>query len=287
MSDWDDQNIDQADESIPAPAPVRELERIPGWLLGAAASLALIAGLGIYWLFSDKSPVTVSEPSPGVAASSAVEPEPAEPPARDEPEIALPALSDSDGYVREALSRLSRHPAIVSLLVSDELVRKLVAAVVNVAEGDNPSRHFPLLAPDESFEVVRASRPSRVFVDPRGYHRYDVLAEGFASLDAGDLAAAYRASRPLFEEAYGELGYLEAPFETTLSKAFLVLLQTPVVEGRIPLEAESVNYTYADARLEALSPAQKQLLRMGPANTRRIQSKLRELEEALELPSAL
>jgi hypothetical protein len=40
-------------------------------------------------------------------------------------------------------------------------------------------------------------------------------------------------------------------------------------------------YEYADRKLEALTPAQKQLLRMGPSNVARIQAKLREVQAAL------
>ncbi len=43
-------------------------------------------------------------------------------------------------------------------------------------------------------------------------------------------------------------------------------------------------YEYADRTLEALTPAQKQLLRMGPANVARIQAKLREFQAALAIP---
>jgi hypothetical protein len=38
--------------------------------------------------------------------------------------------------------------------------------------------------------------------------------------------------------------------------------------------------------LEELSPAQKHLLRMGPANVQKIQSKLRELASALGVSSS-
>jgi hypothetical protein len=41
-------------------------------------------------------------------------------------------------------------------------------------------------------------------------------------------------------------------------------------------------YELVDPRLEALSPAQKLLLRMGPANARKVQEKLRELGSALD-----
>jgi len=50
----------------------------------------------------------------------------------------------------------------------------------------------------------------------------------------------------------------------------------------VELTRLSVAYGFADARLQRLEPAQKQLLRMGPENVKRVQAKLRELVAALE-----
>ena len=50
------------------------------------------------------------------------------------------------------------------------------------------------------------------------------------------------------------------------------------------LEQHLNTYHYADPRLEALQPAQKQLLRMGPENAERVQDQLRRLATALDLP---
>jgi len=41
------------------------------------------------------------------------------------------------------------------------------------------------------------------------------------------------------------------------------------------LERNSIHYKFADQQLEALNPVHKQMLRMGPDNTRIIQNKLR------------
>ena len=288
MSDWDDQNLDQSEDddhtASSASAPIKyDGERsLLTWPLIAAAVLALVAGLTLFWLFSSRGPVTVPEqeasddrPAPLAAPQPAEEePEP------EEPEVVLPALSESDVFAREALATLSQHPGLASFLLTDELVRKIVAAVDNIAEGENPARHFPYLAPEEKFDVVQ--RSPQVFLDPRSYHRYNVLASAFASMDAQGLATVYRNAKPLMDEAYAELGYQDQQFEDALRKAISILLQTPVVEGRITLRADSVNYTFVESRLEALSPAQKQLLRTGPENTKKVQSKLRELADALD-----
>jgi hypothetical protein len=55
----------------------------------------------------------------------------------------------------------------------------------------------------------------------------------------------------------------------------------------LPADAEirhsekGIVYIYADESLEKRSPAQKQLMRMGPRNQKKIQKKLRDLSNAL------
>ena len=49
------------------------------------------------------------------------------------------------------------------------------------------------------------------------------------------------------------------------------------------LRATSVTFQFADPELEALSPAQKHLLRMGPRNMRLVQHKMREFARAAGL----
>jgi hypothetical protein len=58
---------------------------------------------------------------------------------------------------------------------------------------------------------------------------------------------------------------------------------TPIPDGFAELSGETVAYRYVDERFERLSSAQKQLLRMGPQNARKIQKKLTELKSALNL----
>ncbi len=292
MSDWDEHDLDQADDDgyDAPPISARPGDDDAGspltWPLIAAGVLALVAGLTLFWLFSSRGPVTVpqreaSSEGPAVATTPSPTEEPE--PGPEEPEIVLPALSESDAFVRDALGALSQHPGLASFMLTDELVRKIVAAVVNIAEEENPARHFPYLAPEEKFEVVQRSR--ELFLDPRSYHRYNVLAAAFASMDAAGLVSVYRSSKPLVDEAFAELGYPDQQFEDVLNEAITILLETPVVEDRIALRGDSVNYTFVSPRLEALSPAQKQLLRTGPDNTKKVQSKLRELAEALALPA--
>jgi hypothetical protein len=78
----------------------------------------------------------------------------------------------------------------------------------------------------------------------------------------------------------GEVG----PFDRTLESALVSLLQVPVIDGEVAVVPQGAMYQYADARLERLRGAQKQLLRMGPQNVRVIQAKLRAVASALGIP---
>jgi hypothetical protein len=67
----------------------------------------------------------------------------------------------------------------------------------------------------------------------------------------------------------------------------VLLLATPIPEGPVRLTPPSkgVAYTFTDPRLEGLTAAQKQLVRMGPDNARKIQASLRAIALALGIPA--
>jgi hypothetical protein len=62
-----------------------------------------------------------------------------------------------------------------------------------------------------------------------------------------------------------------------LQAAIDQVLATPVVHGEIELKQPKVFYRFADSELESLSPLQKQIMRMGPSNTLRLQTFVRRL----------
>jgi hypothetical protein len=105
-------------------------------------------------------------------------------------------------------------------------------------------------------------------------------------LAGGAAARLYRAVKPLLQEAYQELGYPGVEFDDTLVRAMAELLGTPVVEGPIRLEQKVLSYAMTDERLEALDPAQKQLLRLGPKGVKAVHDKIIELAAALGISGA-
>lgn len=252
--------------------------------LGLVILLVLAAVVAVLYF------TVLKKPAPAPAAAKATE-ETAKPPATgtatavegSEP-LVLPAvgLDQSDPVVREYAKAISSSLRFGQWLGSKELVRKFVAAVDNVANGQSPKPQVDFWAPDGQFKVV--NKPAGTFIDESKYSRYDPVAEVFASLDARAAVRFYRGLRPLIQEAYRDLGYPDTDFSDTLVKAMAELLETPVVEGPVKVEKKILSYVMADESLEGLSQAQKLLLRMGPKNVRLIQGKIRELAAALGVP---
>jgi hypothetical protein len=178
---------------------------------------------------------------------------------------------------------LSSRPEIAAWLATDGLVRNFAVSLENVASGPTPAKHLRPLAPQQAFRVVDRGRDT--IVDPQSYERYDGIAAAVGSLDPNGLAKAYVVLKPRLQDAYKELGHPDANVDQAIETAIVRLLEVPVVERDVRLRpAGGVAYEYEDDRLEALSPAQKQLLRMGPRNVKQIQEKLRAVARALQIP---
>jgi hypothetical protein len=119
-------------------------------------------------------------------------------------------------------------------------------------------------------------------MDAASYRRYDGLAETVASIDPAAAATVYRTIRPRLNEAYVSLGRTEADVDVAVQQALEVLIATPVPSGPIRLvEGRGATWAFADPKLEALDPAQKQLLRMGPENANRVIAMLKQLQQQL------
>ena len=250
-----------------------------GVIVTVVALVALVAGGVWLWLRSDDTggpadggpaaaDTTVARAAPGDTAGE------------------LPPLGASDELVRRTAAELSSRPALAEWLATDSLVRRFVGAVVQVAAGRSPRDELAFMEPERDFSVRDPGAPTApAVVDPASYRRYDAVAATVASLDTRGTAELYRRLRPLFQEAYRDLGFREGSFDGTLARAVETLLAVPVPEGPVEVVPSGADaWEYGDPQLEALAPAQKHLLRMGPENIRRVQGKLRELAEALELP---
>jgi hypothetical protein len=252
------------------------------------APLVLLFAVGVpvvlYFMFRPTTPETV----PTQITATPLPPRPEispDPSPEPSPPLVLPALDESDAALRDWIAALSSNTHWATWLANEGLARRFVVVVENIADGENPKGHLDFLAPSEAISIVGAG--SHAELDPSGFSRYDSVAAAIDSVDAGGAAALYRNLTPLFDEAYAELGHSAGEFGTTLERAMSKLLATPRVTSPIAVRRVSVYYAFADPRLEALDPAQKQLIRMGPTNQVKILAKLEALAAAIrEVPQS-
>lgn len=237
------------------------------------------------------APVEVRDPEP--AAEPPADPEPAErpqmpdpmvdtsvldlAPVEREPEIDIPDLDESTPVVIEAAQErdLNTRP-----LRSEHLVRDLVIFAHNLSDGDIIRESAAVRGPDARFATQTVD--DQLYIDERSYARYNELVEWFISLNSESLVAVYMDYEPLFRQAFGEIAHPDERFIDQLLNGIDVLLATPEPEGLLALSDDQVMYTFADPELEALPAAQKQMLRLGLDNQRKVKRKLREIRALLE-----
>ncbi len=200
------------------------------------------------------------------------------------PSFVLPLLDDSDQLIRDGVVSLTRNETINFWLAPTELIRKFVVFVDNIANGKVSRDVVEVIAPEKPFSVTTISQKT-FLLDPLSYERYDEFTEVLTSIDARRAAQFYELLEPLFQEAFEELGYPEKNFTSIVFQAIGQLLEAPVVEEPILLTRPVVMYEFLDPSLEALSASQKQMIRLGPENTKALQLKLSEI--ALELRTTL
>jgi Protein of unknown function (DUF3014) len=245
--------------------------------IAAAAAVIVIAGAG-YWWWSSRTAPTVSTAAtamhPAAPAAAAEAPAVETPP---EPSIRLPALNDSDAFIREQVGALSER--LNDWLGQDELVRRFAVVIDNGAIGEIPRRQLAFLAPSGRYPVLE--RDGRTFVDPAGYARYDGFVDTVLSVPPEQAAALLKTLAPLLRQALGELGPREPDPLSAVRAAVRQALQTPELHGDVELTQPKVLYRYEDQSVESLLPLQKQLLRMGPDNVARLKSYLREVQKFL------
>jgi hypothetical protein len=262
--------------------------------------IVLVAIVGVVGYF-----VTSSKPEPQVVekieipkvvepvkSESVPDPEPEPPTApvievpveEEKPDFVLPLLDDSDQLIRDGAVSLSRHEGVNAWVAPNQLIRKFVAFTDNIARGQVAKEPIRSLAPEGPF-LVRKIDEKTFELDHASYSRYTPFVEIAGSVDARRAAEFYHLLRPLVQIAYAELGYGNQNFDDVMFQAIGRLLETPIITGQIRLVQPVVMYKFEDPKLESLSAAQKQLLRMGPRNTLLLRAKISEI--ALELRAIL
>lgn len=191
----------------------------------------------------------------------------------------LPNLNDSDIEIQQAASKLSQSLKWADWITTEEAIRKFVVVIDNMAQGKIAKKYLPIPKPEHKFTHSEAG--IKVFLDPAGFKRYTSYISLFESIDNDMAVELYQRYSPLMEQAFSELGYPDRNFHDTLMQAFDVLLNAPVMEEQIELVRPNVLYKFAYPSLESAPAVHKQLIRMGPENTRRLQQKAQQFKTAL------
>jgi len=198
-----------------------------------------------------------------------------------EPNISAHDLSNE--IVRSLVEELSSHPKFAAWLVTDDLMRRFVQSINLIAGGYSPHDDLAFLGTTQPFVVDQEN--DQLLITNGSFRRYDLVADVFSSINTKDVVEIYQQLAPQARETHREISWFAPEFDVRLTEAIDHLIETPITDSALEVERRAVSYAFADPSLEALTPAQKQLLRMGPRNARRIQNKLREIKAALGLQS--
>jgi len=241
---------------------------------------AVVVGYIVFQRQRAKTPLAVEAPvaAPAVPAPA----KPATGPLVQAENIPLPPLAETDALVRQLLVKLSSHPKVLAWLATNGLIENFTVATLNISDGKSPAlMHWRNLTPESRFTVVNTT--GGTMLDAKSYRRYDAYAAAINALDAPGTARLYLTLKPRIMEAYRNLGFPEGDFDPVLERAMHELITTPAISNEIALREKVITYQFVDPNVEALSGAQKQLLRMGPENMRIVQNKLKDIAVQLAL----
>lgn len=192
-------------------------------------------------------------------------------------------LDTSDPAIKSSLQEISDANAaqVNRLLVNEALLQRFVVTVTNLADEEMAPNHQLFTPPEQPFRTY--TQADKEWIDAASYKRYTPYVDMLESFNNDALLNLYNMYKGDIQAKYAEISEdPDKPFDQQLIEAIDELLDTPEVPVPVEVYTDSVAYKYADPRLENLSTPQKQLLRTGPDNMRRIKAKLREIQDMLQ-----
>ena len=266
-------------------------------IVAALVVTALAVALYLWWRSQQpvdapvQAPVAVQPvPMPAAPAEPASAPaikHPIEPASPDEAAAVAGATEDK---ITPALNDLFGRKNVLSFLLADTFVNRVVATVDNLARPHAAVQLWPVLPTPGRFTVD--SMGEQQTIGAANAQRYAPLVDFIESVDTRRAVAFYRRFYPLFQQAYEELGYPGRYFNDRLVEVIDHLLATPEpeqppgvvlteIKGPIPATRPWVHYEFTDPALASLSSGQKMMLRTGVANERRLKAKLAEIRREI------
>lgn len=272
-----------------------EQRSLTPYFIGIGAVVVILVAV-LLWPASEPEPEpvvepVVAQPEPVVETPEPFEstppPEPVEIEPTEEveplpvtPEPEPEPIDTSDSAIKSALTSIATSETFVRLMVDDGLLQRFVVTVTNLADNEMAPNHRLVTPPSQSFRVYQQA--DREWVDAASFKRYTPYVDALESFDNASLLSLYKRYEEEIQTKYDEIGDPDVPFREVFLDAIDTLLDTPEVKMPIEVYTDSVMYKFADERLESLAAPQKQLLRTGPDNMRRVKAKLRDLKALLE-----
>jgi hypothetical protein len=194
--------------------------------------------------------------------------------------VVVEPLDESDAAVKNAVITIAASPLVGKYLTNEGLLQKFVINVNSIANHEMSPNHSLIAAPEEEFRVYQQADSE--WIDAASFKRYNTYVDALESMSTDDLIRLMDTYRGILESKFAEIAPPNSSFNNTLLQAINELLDTPIVPLPIEVYSDSVMFKFKDEQLEALSGPQKQLIRTGPENTRRIKDILRDLQDALQ-----
>ena len=198
----------------------------------------------------------------------------------------LPTLDESDSWFELRLPEMTWRKELLKLVITDDIIRRFVVFTDNFAQGNLAYQHSPFIQPNTRFSATELP-PSQGQVKPTWQwdegvaRRFSLYVDLLRSIDSEALVQWYVEAKPLIDQAYGELGYPDEDFTEVLQLAITRVLDMEIPKAPPKLTRPSVMYQYQDPELEALTDADKLLLRIGKDNLLVIKSVLLEINDKL------
>jgi len=256
------------------PSPRRRREASSStarWLIVGAGLVVAGSMLALWWLSRAQPPTAIPAPATVNDPNQAARRPPRE-------LLELPSLANSDEMLRALGGQLSRDSLLARLLATRELARTMTLAVVQIGDGRTPAASLGTMRPSIRLETGASGK-----VEPANFERWESAVRALQSIPPRDAAKVYVNVKPLFDEAYRELGYPQGDFDVAIVKAIRMLNATPEVTGDLVLLRRAGYFEHDSPALRSLPPVQKQLILLGPNHRRRVLSWLQQLAAALEL----
>lgn len=170
---------------------------------------------------------------------------------------------------------------LLDALLSGDCLKRLILALDEISMGYVPATALADFKSATAFTAVE--QDGEYFVSQKSVERYSPLINLFCSISPDAVATTYRKIAPAITAKMSELGYKDKTPDALAAAALKVLRGIPQCEYDPPMIKSGNIFQWKDPALEALSPVQKFMLRLGVDNLSRLRAQAEAIAARLSL----